>query len=296
MMRSLADFFRERRILASVALAVALAPSAVSQTSQPAASKSTEYSTLDLTLFGGGQWFQLYQSTRVRQHKFAASGIWGIRFTQDFSRYIGIEESFYNGFNNLLVRPFRDPAIDWLGIGVRNYTFAITPVFHLAPRESKFRPFLAVGPGVTFFNPTNDTAKSPNGPAAKLDMKYGPSLVYGVGLKINASRRIGFRIDARDTFTRTPHFGLTDSPNPAVPGLLYITKGGTEHALSATIGVTFRFGLRSEAPPAPPAPPPPPPPPPKPELTISEIQGTRDVCPGDDLALTVNVTGVPQDQ
>jgi outer membrane protein OmpA-like peptidoglycan-associated protein len=252
-----------------------------------------EYSIYDVTLFGGAQFFDVFRDHPA--HSFADGPLFGVRFTQDFSKYVGVEESFGYGINNLRLKPFPPSPIGEVGAGVRNYQLAAGPVFHFTPRGSKIRPFVMLGAGATWYSPTGDANNQFRNPAFSsqygvrdIDMRYGPAGIWGAGLKINASRRIGFRLDVRGMLTQTPHFGLPTDPSG--PGTLYIPRHGSEHALQATAGVTFRFGLRSEGPPPPPPVPPPPPPPPKPEIQLGALTGIMDVCAGDTLTVAAPAT------
>ena len=292
------------RAVAVLAAGILLALPGVSQTSS-SASSSGEYSTFEISPFAGGQWFQLYQGSRVTSHLFAPGGVFGLHVNEDLWRYFGLEETFSNGFNNIRLQTYNDPAQFWFGAAVRNYTLTAGPVLYFTPRESKIRPFAYAGPGVTFFKPKLGQWQAVGGPAiGGIEMKYGPSLVYGLGLKFNVWRRLGFRVDVRDTYSQTPHFGLPSFPT--TPGGLYIARGGTEHALSATLGVVFRFGAKEGAAPPPPTPAPTPAPAPAPspapapaprvEIRVGPISGAHDACPGDDVTLTANASGWPSDQ
>ena len=281
-----------------------MALSGASQTSS-SASSSGEYSTFEISPFAGGQWFQLYQGSRVTSHLFAPGGVFGLHVNEDLWRYFGLEETFSNGFNNIRLQTYNDPAQFWFGAAVRNYTLTAGPVLYFTPRESKIRPFAYAGPGVTFFKPKLGQWQAVGGPAiGGIEMKYGPSFVYGLGVKFNVWKHLGFRVDVRDTYSQTPHFGLPSFPT--TPGGLYIARGGTEHALSATLGVVFRFGAKEGAAPPPPTPAPTPAPAPAPspapapaprvEIRVGPISGAHDACPGDDVTLTANASGWPSGQ
>jgi len=285
-------------ILAAIVL---VALPGFSQTSS--SSSGGDYSTFEISPFAGGQWFQLYQGSRVRVHQFAPGGVFGFHLNQDLWEHFGLEETFSNGYNNVRLQVYQDPNQFWFGAAVRNYTFTVGPVLYLTRRESKLRPFLYAGPGVTFFKPKLGAWQAVGGPAiGGIEMRYGPSLVYGLGVKYNAWRRLGFRVDVRDTYSQTPHFGLPSFTT--TPAGLYIPSHGTEHALSATLGVVFRFGSKEAPAPPPPtpapapaaAPAPAPAPAPRAEIRMAPISGAHDACPGDDVTLTANASGWPSDQ
>jgi hypothetical protein len=265
----------------------------------PANSQSgREYSTWDVTVFGGIQWFDWLRDHPA--HSFADGPLFGVRITQDFSKYIAMEESLGYGINNLRLKPFPLSPIGEVGSGNRNYQVSLGPVFHFTPRESKVRPFVTVGVGATWYVPTSEANDQFRSPAFSrfgvqdIDMRYGPAGYWGGGLKFNMSRRVSFRLDARAMLTQTPHFNLPS--NPSGPGTLYIPRHGTEHAVQTTAGITFRFGLRTDEPPPPPPKPEPPKPepPPPPQITLNAISGIRDVCAGDTLSLEVPAKITPE--
>src|SRR5260370_31029940 len=288
----------------------ALALPGTCQTTQTAKSVKTtssttgEYAIFDVTLFGGYQRFNVFQDSKYdRGRDFATGPIFGLRFTEDFSRRLGLEESLTYGINNLRLRPYQ--TNNWAGFGNRNYQFAINPVFHFTPRQSRVRPFLTAGPAIVYYHPTRHpelstrTAANAALHAQPLEMKYGPGLIYGGGVKFNM-RRVGLRFDVRSMLTQTPHFNLTTAPN--IPGSVFIGHRGIESALQATVGLVFRFGLRSDSAATVAATEvtkttPPPPPPPAVEIQVGAIQGgTGDVCPGDPVALSVTASGWPSGQ
>src|SRR5690349_7392267 len=92
-----------RAVLLAVAAFVA-APPAHSQTTpaKPAAAKPAsgtpgEYAIFEISPFAGYQWFQIYANERIRPNRLDEGLVWGVRATQDFHKYIGLEESFTMG-------------------------------------------------------------------------------------------------------------------------------------------------------------------------------------------------------
>ncbi len=250
------------------------------------------YSTLDVGVFGGGQFFQLYQGQSSRTLNYDEGGVFGIRLTEDPWEHFGIEETFDIGHNNLRATLQNDPAVNIYGFPAWNYNLAVNGLYYFTKRESKWRPFLTVGPGITWYRTQHDGVQPPLGPPERLDTKYGPALVYGGGVKYNGWRKVALRLDVRDTYTRSPHYGL---PGYSIsPGSVYLAPGGTEHALSATLGITFHLRIHDTVAPAPPPPPPAPPvvaaPAPRIEINIGPISGAHDVCPGESLSLGSNAT------
>ncbi len=271
-------------IIAAVALCMSIPAGAQSKIG---------YSTVDVGVFGGGTWPQLYQGEQSRTINYDESGIFGVRFTEDPWEHWGIEETFAIGRNNLRATIQNDPAVYIYGIAGRNYNLALNGLYYFTNREAKWRPFLTVGPGITWYRTQNGGIQAPGGPPENMDMKYGPALVYGAGLKFNGWRRVGLRFDIRDTYTRSPHYNLP--AYPYLPGAVYLPRGGTEHFLAATLGITFHMRIHDTVAPPPPPPPPapapaPPPPAPRIEINVGSINGAHDVCPGETLSLGSNAS------
>lgn len=287
---------RFRRSLIGMAAAVAFVVPMSAQTANRTSTAAPEegYSLLDFGLFGGYQWFRDKKSSA---HHFQDGAILGGRVSQEFSRFIGLEESFTVGFNDLELRPSAAAGgtLNPVNVGVRNYQFAVTPVFHFAPRSSRFRPFLLVGPAFVAYDPGDRNLFLPTSfaPVPELKASIGPALVYGGGVKYNATRHLGLRFDIGGLWTQTPHFNFPSEPARGISSV-YIPRGGTEMAVRASVGIIFRT-LYVE-PPAPPAPPLPKVEAPKPQITVGGITGARDVCAGDDLRLGVDASGWPTDQ
>ncbi len=112
---------------------------------------------------------------------------------------------------------------------------------------------------------------------------------YGGGIKYQANKWFGFRIDLRGLVGVAPQFGLPSGP-PTTTGV-YIPNHTILNGLQATAGLTLYLGHRGEAPP----PPPPPPPPPAPRVPGAINPGAisvnpATVCPGDAVSLSSNAS------
>lgn len=299
---------RWRGALITIAVAIAVAVPGLAQTAPPdkSASLPGEYARFEVSPFVGYQWFQIYKHA-FRYTKFDSGPVLGVRVTEDLWKYFGLEQSFTAGYNDLRFIPFG--LLTPVGTFARNYTLAINGVVYFTPRQEKLRPFLTLGPGVTWYVPSKgvNTSASPGSvpPTSDLKTRYGPSLNYGGGVKYNASRYIGLRFDVRGLLTQGFNFGLP--PGPAGPGSIYSPKHGPVSALAVTGGIIFRFGHRSDevaAVPAravaavPPTTPAQPPATPKPvaDIRIAGVSGAHDVCPGEDLRLEVSASGWQTDQ
>ena len=269
------------RVALTVVAALAVTVPAMAQ------SGDEHYTVIEVTPFAGYQWFVSHpvQST--------LNGlIGGVRLTEDFSRFWALEESVTVGLND--VRLNLAGSNRQLRFESRNFTFSVNPVLHLTPRESKFRPFLTIGPGYTRYNPNRSGLflAGYTGPGARgLEPRYGPSVNYGGGIKYNVNRYFGLRGDIRGQWTQTSHYGIPRSPSGI--NTIYSPHQGSEESLQYTGGITFRFGVREPvAYVAPIIPVRPIEPPKAPDLQVS-VSGAMPVCPGSSVKLTATTSGFP---
>jgi outer membrane protein OmpA-like peptidoglycan-associated protein len=297
--RPVALKWRDAFIVIAASFAAAVPGLAQNTPSPKSTSQAGEYAIYEVNPFAGYQWYQIYAGNGTRVSELQPGLVLGVRVTEDLWKYIGLEQSFTAGLNDLRLRPFG--LQQTVEAEARNYTFAINPVFHFRPRQSKFRPFLTAGPAITWYVPdAQPKLASPTSvlrPITDLGTRYGPAVIYGGGIKYNATRRVGLRFDVRGLWTQGRYFGLPDSPGaPPTTGILYSPNHNTEHAISVTGGVVFRFGHRTDevaAPPAPApaAPAPAPAPKPRADIRISGVSGARGVCPGENVRLEVAASG-----
>ena len=267
---------------------VAAAQDTKADTKKADSNVAAGYSTLDMSIFAGWQWFQFGQGHNAAIHQFGPAGTWGERLTEDVHKYISLEEGIQLGYNRLRLLPVG-------GTSFSSETSSSSLLYgagvvHFTPREAKYRPFMLVGPGYIWYHAGGTPL-----PGVQNSGGNRTALVYGVGLKINESPRWGVRFDLRGMRSGTPHFGL-----PGIPGAAgsYWLPGTDQHesSLTASVGLVFRLRYHEPPPPPAPAPPPPPPPAPKANIQISGITGAQDVCAGSDVRLTANATGWLPDQ
>ncbi len=292
--------FQSSTILLGVLAALAAAGPALPQTPASAnAVKNPEggYSLVDLSGFFGDQWYQIYQGSggNGNQQYFLAKPVFGERLTENFSRYISLEEGYTVGFNTFAIRPAGGGG--YASVGSRNGLASLVGIFNFTPRDSRFRPYLLVGPGaITYY--TSGSFDQPSGvqaipPTAWKTQTYA-ALVYGLGAKINLTKKFAIGYDLRGVYSsKTAGFGLPSIPNGT--GSLFVDHSHGESSLQFEVSAVFRFGWREPPPPPVPAPPPPPPAP-EPVLGIS-IQGApANACPGDNVRLQAEATGIPAGQ
>lgn len=209
---------------------------------------------VEINLFGGGSFFRGVSDGLGTKH--APGGAFGIRVTENFWRYVGLEQGFTYSVNNLqFQRPAR-PGDPNYGFGSRLFQYSLNPVFHFTPKGSNVRPYVTVGVSALDWRPT-DRARA----IALLpeNARFGSGMVrsnlqaginYGGGVKFHLNDWIGLRFDARAITSRNPTYGLPDTAN--APGV-YIVPRNLFTGLQTTAGINFYMG-RKAVPPPPPAP------------------------------------------
>ncbi len=277
--------------LALVALGVLGVPKARAQN---AAAPSNEYNNfLELNIYGGYSDYQ--RQSQGLGSKISGATILGGRVTSNFWNYVGIEEAvnayswnkyeFLSNPSNAVVAGNQFP--------IHTVQVSVDMVLHFTPRDHKFRPFVAVGPGGTWDvlgkNAVNFGKSQPDSAGFSgfsSDERFQGN--YGGGIKYQAGKWVGFRIDLRGLTGIGPRFGLSTS-NPT--GGVYVPKSQLLNGLEATAGLTLYLGHRGELPAAPTPPPPPPPPPPPQAINPGAINASPStVCPGDAVMLSSNAS------
>lgn len=261
---------------------------------QNAAAHSDEYNNFfELNIYAG--YSDYHRSDAGLGSKIQGGTILGGRVTENLWNYVAIEEDFnaysWNKYNFLSNPP--DGIVLQPPFPFHTFQPAVDVVLHFTPRDHKFRPFVAIGPGASFDVPGKNAknfalAQPPDAGFGdfKTDERFQGN--YGGGIKYQANKWFGIRIDVRGLAGIGPRFGLPTN-NPA--GGAFIPGGKVLNGIQATGGFTLYLGHRGELPPAPtPPPPPPPPPPPQPINPGSISASPTTVCPGDAVMLSSNAS------
>ena len=109
-------------------------------------------------------------------------------------------------------------------------------LFHLRSRESRMRPYAALGAGMKFFRGTGaEVAWRPLMQYAYLTHtnELKPMLSVGGGLKFRLSGRIVLRLDFRDQLTRFPRKIIAPAPQ--------MLLGGWLNDFVPTVGLSWMF-------------------------------------------------------
>ncbi len=248
----------------------------------------------ELGIFGGGQFWALQHKGDPAPNKLVNGVAFGQRFGIDFTRHLGVEESWTVwGINNLRMLPTPGTPVNSVAFGARNGQVYLGPMIYMTPPESRIRPFVTVGPAFQYFWPTSNAKTLANGlsysqvHANALGDSSDVALVFGGGVKFMMSKHIDFRVDARGMWTQNPHFGLPGLTTG--PGSAYIPSGGTQLGSQVTAGIGFRWGYK--VPPPPPAPAPAPAPEPNRDFSVTLSASPATVCAGESVTVTASASG-----
>jgi outer membrane protein W len=272
---------RINRSLAAVAAFLAVCSVAPAQTKSTASDADSAAPRYELGILGGGQFWNVYSSGKNNEDALKSGGIFGVRFTYDFATHFGLEATWdIYAVNNLRLYETAGYPVTTVNFGARNAQVQGGPVYYFTGRDSKFRPFLTVGPEYVTYWITKEGKGFAQSPAyAPYDAAYiggkdGAALFYGGGFKYNFTKSFGMRADLRGIWGKNPDFNLPGFS--AAAGAVYIPTKQTIGGLQATLGMELRFGARPVAA----VPPPPPPPPAIKDMSVSLAADQADVCPG----------------
>ncbi len=264
--------------LRSIGILGLLAASALQVSAQKPG--ETTYGKYEINLFGGASIFKRQDPRPFLD--LGTGGLGGVRITQNYWRYVGIEEAFTaHGVTNFTVA--RPNSFDTVSFGARQRQLTINPVFHFTPREARIRPFVTAGPGVNWYIPTDSArnlALRPDGSglgtARNLKMDTVLMFNYGAGLKARIAERVGVRFDARGYISQHADLGIP-LLNPAPANQIGFTEKSSLNQLQLTGGLTFYLGKLTEAPIG--------------DFRAGMIESSAtSVCPGDSVTLKLPVT------
>src|SRR6266702_2090931 len=139
-----------RTAVLAITAALALTGVASAQDKKSDTNVAQGYSTIDMSIFAGWQWFQFGQGKNAAVHQFGPAGTWGERLTEDVHSYFALEEGLQIGYNRIRLLPVGGTSFNSTG-GSSSLIYG-AGVLHLAPREAKYRPFILVGPGYIWYH------------------------------------------------------------------------------------------------------------------------------------------------
>jgi opacity protein-like surface antigen len=165
-----------------------------------------------------------------------------------YNKYLSLESGLTYGPNDLVLTntnlfPHTVASGSVVIYPVNNYMGTLSAVVHTPYSIRHFKPYVEAGVEYDHFSPTraavaeaiNNGWASTSTALINHNDKFGFNL--GVGLDRKLTKRLTFRIDARDHITSSPQFGLPNSYSPAT----YVTKTHSSLAVY-TVGLVYHIG------------------------------------------------------
>jgi hypothetical protein len=152
--------------------------------------------------------------------KFESAPVYGFFAGSNDYRFLGGEASYlYRGGNLNLSGPGRSISFD-----SHTQFIDFRLVVHFSPRESRLRPFLAVGGGVALYSGTGvESAAQPLGTLAALThtRETKPMVSGAAGVKFRLTPHFGFRAEFRDYVTPFPNRLVAPPPGSSISGWVH---------------------------------------------------------------------------
>ena len=218
----------------------------------------------EIGIFGGADfWKRKFDPLRTG---LAPSGVIGIFATENFSKYLGLEQSLSYSQNPIHFTPDFNGAIQQFQLSQRMWMFQNSLLVYFKPKRSAVRPYLKAGAGLISYRPTDDALAIVENPAnvslgaynMAADTRFAAT--YGFGLKVRFSDHFGLRAEILGIISREPHYGLAEFgitpaevqsgsvPNSGTTGsgvtgpLIFIPPNGIFNGVQATGGIYYVWG------------------------------------------------------
>ena len=178
--------------------------------------------------------------TRNVTLRFATGYLAGVRISQNLGEYLGAELDY-----SLANQPveFRNltPTVQVVNLDHRVHNVTYTVLFYGLKRNSRLRPYAAVGPGISLYEPFGDSEKDAVALGLNLTNRWKFAGIFGGGVKFRTTEQTGFRFDVRDHITGVPDFGLPHAGSLQTPGF---RPDGQLHNWQLSVGFFYSFSGR----------------------------------------------------
>jgi len=190
----------------------------------------------ELGFFGGYGFYKnvtVTNATGEASTGFKSGPAFGAIAGNEMSRWLSGEARYTYRRNDLMVSSGSQEAQFKGESHIMHYDF----LFHSAPRTARVRAFFAAGAGAKVYRGTgNETASQPliNFVALTRTSQLVPVVSFGGGVKIQLSKSLILRVDARDFLGPFPDQVIAPVPGAQLKGWL--------HDIVPTAGLSFVFG------------------------------------------------------
>lgn len=224
-----------------------LVPASAQDTTQRMGPGDAMPDKVELSIFGGGSFFNPVD--KGLGTKLANGGAFGFRVTENFWKYVGLEQAYTYSVNNMTFQTPHAAGQPTYAFGSRINQLSLNSLFYFTERGSRIRPFLTAGISAMNFDATDNAVAQSRLPqnlrfgAQNVDDVLLPALNYGGGVKFHLTDRFGLRLDVRGLMSKNPAFKLPDTP---AFGGVYIPNQGLLHGVQTTAGLSWYFGKKAE--------------------------------------------------
>ncbi len=172
--------------------------------------------------------------------RFAPGYMAGVRISENLGEYFGAELDY-----SLANQPveFRNlsPTLQVVNLDHRVHSVAYTVLVYGLKRNSRVRPYGAVGPGISLYETFGDSEDNAVALGLSLTNRWKVAGIFGGGVKIRTTQRTGFRFDVRDHITGIPDLGLPHAGTLQAPGF---RPDGQVHNWQFSAGFFYSFSSR----------------------------------------------------
>jgi len=172
--------------------------------------------------------------------RFAPGYLVGARISQNLGQYFGAELDY-----SLANQPveFRNltPTLQVVNLDHRVHNVTYTILFYGLNRNSRIRPYGALGPGISLFEIFGESEDNAATLGLNLTNRWKVAGIVGGGVKVRATEQTGFRFDVRDHITGVPDFGLPHAGTIQNPGF---RPEGQSHNWQLSFGFFYSFSGR----------------------------------------------------
>jgi len=169
--------------------------------------------------------------------RFSPGYLVGARISENLGQYFGAELDYSLGNQPVEFRNL-SPTLPLVNIDHRAHNIAYTVLFYGLKRNSRIRPYGAVGPGITLYETFGESEDDAEALGLTLTNRWKAALAVGGGVKYRVTEQVGFRFDVRDHITGVPDFGLPHSGTLQEPGF---RPDGQLHNWQFSVGFFYSF-------------------------------------------------------
>jgi outer membrane protein W len=178
--------------------------------------------------------------TRNVTLRFAPGYVAGVRISENLGEHFGAELDYSLANQPVELRNL-SPTLQVLNLDHRVHSVAYTVLFYGLKRDSRLRPYAAVGPGISLYETFGESEDNAVALGLSLTNRWKAAGIIGGGVKFRTTEQTGFRFDVRDHITGVPDFGL---PHAATIQTAGFRPDGQLHNWQFSVGFFYSLSGR----------------------------------------------------